>query len=60
MNVIGRSVERDASENGGGLNLREKISTNQLVPNDARARFEYNWGGSGSFREIESADGGHF
>ena len=59
MNVIGRGVERDASENGGDLNLRE-ISTNQLVPNDARARFEYNRGGSGSFREIESADGGHF
>jgi len=31
MDVISRSVERDASENGGGLNLRE-ISTDQLVP----------------------------
>ena len=31
MDVIGRGVERDASENGDGFDLRE-ISKDQLVP----------------------------
>jgi len=60
VDVIGRGVELYASEGGDGFNLRERFGNESARSKDASEKLEYPWGGRGRFREIESADGGHF
>jgi hypothetical protein len=58
VDVVGRSVECDASEDGGGFYLRD--INGSARSKDASEEFEYPLGGRGNFREIESSDVGHF
>ena len=55
VHVIRRGVELDTSENCDRFDLQERSAHF----NNSNEEFGYLWGGNGSFREIESADGGH-